>query len=371
MALCDSSVLTGQEGSITFKPPGTSVCVRDWSAFGTDGDATHITLECGADFRVGDIVVFTEEDGGNLDSALAPGAPRSSQVDIGAILATGTFVSGSNYTQGTYNNVPLTGGQGTGATANITVGASGGVDAVTLTNGGSGYVDTDQLSADDSDLGNGGTGAGFVLEVETVYQPQASGAAYYVVDTGSTTGEPWIAVGTSSGGTAISMTGDGGTGTADNDLPAHINIRLADWISVCGVNNFSLDISRDELDITTLPCQGDNAEAGCDRLAAFRSTQAGYATATGTMQVYFTCDQENIANRLLGSSLLKSQSGATVRLYVCTQYDNGIVDNDASLYVEAEISITGMSFSVNPDDPTSGELTFSVTKMISAFGLTA
>ena len=69
MALCDSSVLTGQEGSITFKPPGTSVCVRDFSAFGQDGTDTHITLECGADFRVGDVVTFTEEDGGNLDSA--------------------------------------------------------------------------------------------------------------------------------------------------------------------------------------------------------------------------------------------------------------------------------------------------------------
>ena len=89
------------------------------------------------------------------------------------------------------------------------------------------------------------------------------------------------------------------------------------------------------------------------------------------MSVYFTCDQDNIANRLLSSSLLKSQAGATVRLYVCSQYKDGEIDNDASLYVEAEISITGMSFSVNPDDPTTGELSFSVTKMVSAFGLTA
>ena len=71
MALCSSSVLTGQEGPITFKPPGTSVCVRDWSAFGTDGDESHITLECGSDFRVGDIITFTEENGGNLDGALS------------------------------------------------------------------------------------------------------------------------------------------------------------------------------------------------------------------------------------------------------------------------------------------------------------
>ena len=75
------------------------------------------------------------------------------------------------------------------------------------------------------------------------------------------------------------MNGDGGTGSADNELPAHINIRLADWFSVCGVREFSLDISRDELDVTTLPC-ADGGDEGCQRLAAFRSTQAGYASAT-------------------------------------------------------------------------------------------
>jgi hypothetical protein len=163
---------------------------------------------------------------------------------------------------------------------------------------------------------------------------------------------------------------DGGTGSADSDLPAHINIRLADWYSVCGVRDFSLEIERDELDVTTLPCS-DGGDDGCQRLAAFRSTQAGYASATGTMNVYFTGDQDNIANRLLSSSLLKSQRGATVRLYVSSQYKDGQIDNDASLFVEAEISITGMSFEVNPDDPTTGELSFSVTKMIEAFGLKA
>ena len=370
MALCDSSVLTGQEGSISFKPPGTSVCVRDYTPFGQDdGVATHIVLECGADFRVGDIVTFTEEDGGKLDSALSPGTPRSATLAIGAITALGSFVGGSLYTEGTYNGVALTGGTGTGATANITVDNTGEVSAVTLVSGGQGYLSTDQLSATAADVG--GTGSGLVIEVETVFQPAASGMSYYVVGTGKTTnGEEWIEVGVAANGAAIAMNGDGGTGAADSDAPAHINIRLADWFSVCGVREFSLEIERDELDVTTLPCS-DGGDDGCTRLAAFRSTQAGYASATGTMSVYFTCDQENIANRLLGSSLLKSQSGATVRLYVCTKYENNQVDNDASLFVEAEISITGMSFSVNPDDPTTGELSFSVTKMIEAFGLKA
>ena len=370
MALCDSSVLTGQEGSITFKPPGTSVCVRDYSAFGQDGTDTHITLECGADFRVGDIVTFTEEDGGNLDSNLSPGTPRLQSLGIGAITASTLTSGGTNYTDGDYTAVPLTGGVGSGATADITV-AGGIVTVYTLVNPGVNYEIGDDLSATDANLGGGGSGSGLSIEVSNSYQPQASGSAYYVVATGTdANGNEWMEVSATAAGTPITLAKDGGTGTADNELPAHINIRLADWFSVCGVREFSLDISRDELDVTTLPCS-DGGDDGCARLAAFRSTQAGYASATGTMSVYFTCDQDNIANRLLGSSLLKSQNGATVRLYVCSQYKNGEIDNDSSLYVEAEISITGMSFSVNPDDPTTGELTFSVTKMVEAFGLSA
>ena len=59
-----------------------------------------------------------------------------------------------------------------------------------------------------------------------------------------------------------------------------------------------------------------------------------------------------------------------MRLYVCAQYKDGELDNDSSLYVDADVSITGMSFSVNPDDPTTAEISFSVRKMNSVFGLT-
>jgi len=140
---------------------------------------------------------------------------------------------------------------------------------------------------------------------------------------------------------------------------------------VCGVRSFSIDISRDELDVTTLPCHDGSTSDGCSRLAAFRSTQSGYASATGSMEVYFTCDQENVANRLLGSSVLRNQSGARVKLYVCTVTTDGEVDDSKSLYIEADINISGMSFSVNPDDPTTGTLSFSVTNMVSAFGIKA
>ena len=88
--------------------------------------------------------------------------------------------------------------------------------------------------------------------------------------------------------------------------------------------------------------------------------------------MYFTCDQETISNRLLSASLLKSQSGARVKLFVCAKTDStGAIDDNASLYFDAEINISGMSFEVNPDDPNTAELSFAVTKMYGAFGMTA
>ena len=358
MTLCTDSVLTGQEGTITFTPPGTSVCVRDFTAF--DVENSRIVLDCGADFRVNDLVSFTVEDGATLDtafdvaneyhvvaigttddgipfiqvSATANGDPITPNGDGGiaeasGVLTTdgmGAITAGSSGTDDTYEGVPLTtSGSGTGAIATIVV-SSGGVTSVTITAGGEGYATTDTVSADSGTIGGV---TGFSQAITTVSDTRA-----------------------------------------DTPLPAHINVELADYLSVCGVREFSIDITRDELDVTTLPCveEGETTDS-CEKLAEFRRTQAGYASATGTMSVYFTCDQENIANRLLGASLLKSQAGAKVRLYVCAKYVDGELDNNTSLYIDASISVTGMSFSVNPDDATTAELTFSVRKMNSVFGL--
>lgn len=367
-SICGDNVLTGQEGSIEFKAPGTSFCLDDHTDFGDDGTVSHITVPCEHDFRVGDLVAFYETNNGHIDSALTAStdadrpqlAPRTAQ--NGTILALGSFVAGSGYTDGSYTGVALTGGTGSNATADITV-ASGGVTVVTLVDGGEGYAETDQLSADDANLGGGG-GSGFTVEVNDVLSIPAGVTCYYVV----ATGDDWIEVSGTEGGDAIEMTQDGGTGTANQGV---IEIELCDFVAMCGVRDFSLDISREELDTTTLPCH-DGLGEECSKLAQFRTTQAGYATATGTMTVYFTCDQQNMANRLLSSSILKNQTGARTKLYVCTQLDaEGNVNDADSLFIDAFINITGMSFSVNPDDVTTAELSFSVTRMNAAFGLSA
>jgi hypothetical protein len=77
----------------------------------------------------------------------------------------GAITGGSAYTNGTYLNVALTGGVGSGAVANIVV-SGGAVTSVTLTQGGSGYVIGNTLSAAASTIG--GTGTLFSVPVATV-----------------------------------------------------------------------------------------------------------------------------------------------------------------------------------------------------------
>lgn len=83
----------------------------------------------------------------------------------GGIAGFGTITPGSGYTNGIYEQVPLTGGDGANAVATVTV--SGGiVTAVTLTNPGYFYVSGNALSAASSYLG--GTGSGFSIPVNNI-----------------------------------------------------------------------------------------------------------------------------------------------------------------------------------------------------------
>ena len=132
--LCDTSVLTGQEGTIKFRPPGTSVCIRDHVPFG-ELSAQRITVPCNADFRVGDLVTFTEEDGGNLDSALNNSVSPLT-FETGTITRLGQFINGSGYTaSSSFTGVALIADEGTDdqnatARATITTNADGEVSGV-------------------------------------------------------------------------------------------------------------------------------------------------------------------------------------------------------------------------------------------------
>ena len=129
------------------------------------------SLECN------DAIIYNVREQIWYDAGTALGARRSagyfSQVfsfpvntswDINAVGGVNAFTrtnDGSTYTDGTYTNVALTGGAGTGAFATIVV-ASGSVDSVLITANGSGYVVGDTLSATLP------VGSGFVITIDSL-----------------------------------------------------------------------------------------------------------------------------------------------------------------------------------------------------------
>ena len=255
---CTQTVLTGQDGAIYFQPSATQFCLKDFTDFPA---GSVITVPSSNDYRVGDPVTFTEEGGGNLDSALTPGTE------------------------------------------------------------------------------------------------------YFVVARTDTT----ISVSATAGGAPITLNGDGGAGTSDTPGNAnHIKIDYSEFKAVCQVKSFSLNLSREEIDTTTLPCGIGGGGGGSDaKWAPFRTKQAGYADGSGSMEVQFTTDQEALANRLLANSMMKNQSGAEVRLFINTVAGTGLGANQPdlskSLYIQAPISILGFSLNVSPEEVITASLNFSLS----------
>ena len=381
MSSCDNTVLTGQEGLIQFKPLGTTNCVDDYCPFMGD----RIYLPCSADYDIGDCIevervkIPTGEgvsyDGGNtvikdgdsfyiVDDGKGvagdvdacgndmEGVPyiSVSLVQDGSGIIWDTSMAGDPMTEGVlsgdltineagtgYNggaagtltgvdliNQAFVGRAGDSARATVEVGVGGAITKVTITSGGANY--------------------------------RAGDVVYLAIDNG--------------GGTVATLIVPlaGVTDVRGNSPEGSYTFRLCDFQTVCGVRSFSIDLTRDELDVTTLPCS--ISEACGKELASFRKTQAGFASATGSLEVYFTCDNESIQNKILQGSLQRTQGGATVRLYVCTKTDaSGEIDVDSSLFIEADIQLLGMSFSVDPDNPTTATINFGVTSVASAFGL--
>jgi len=251
---CSTSALTGQDGSLYYTPAATKFCLLDYTDFPA---GTSITVPAKHDFRVGDPVVFTEEDNGQL---------------------------------------------------------------------------CDELS---------------------------EGTQYYVVAKTDTT----IDVSASKGGTAITLTQSGGTGTADS--AGHIGIKYDPFGAVCQIQQWDLSIERESLDVTTLSC-GVSTSATANKYAAFRRTQPGYATGSGTITVIFTDNDDALGQRMLDNVLLSSQEGARVRLFVNTVSDGQATpapDLTDSMYIEADISLESMSLSVNPDDPVTAELGYTISNV--------
>ena len=258
---CSTSALTGQDGSLYYTPSATKFCLLDWTDFPA-GDV--ITVPTQHDFRVGDPVIFQEEDSANL---------------------------------------------------------------------------CDELTA---------------------------GTQYYIVAVTAST----ISVSDTKGGGAITITQSGGTGGADTS-GGHINVMYDPFGAVCQIQSWDLSIERESLDVTTLNC-GVQANALAGKYAPFRRTQAGYATGSGTITVLFTNNDDALGQRMLDNVLLTKQEGARVQLFIDTQASTtpGLPDYTNSIYIEASIALESMSISVDPDNPVTAEIGYTISDVTHLFKTT-
>jgi hypothetical protein len=72
----NTTVLTGQDGMITMKPPGTLACLLDFTDFPAPvapATTSVLTIPANSDFRVNDPVVFTEKGTASLDDNITEG----------------------------------------------------------------------------------------------------------------------------------------------------------------------------------------------------------------------------------------------------------------------------------------------------------
>ena len=154
----------------------------------------------------------------------------------------------------------------------------------------------------------------------------------------------------STGVLALSATAGGAALTA-TALPTGFGglfatIAYTDYAAVASVQNWSFNISRAEIDTTTIG-------QAVGQYAPFRSYIPGFAEGDGSASVFVTSDDTALANRMVEDVLQRQQVGAAFKLYT----DKGSTEA-LSRSIAMEATLLSASFSINPDDAQMVEITF-------------
>ena len=187
------------------------------------------------------------------------------------------------------------------------------------------------------------------------------------IDSGLTAGQAYkiaTVVGDKITLTGVTIAGDG------TDGDGHIKIFYDPFGAVCQIQSWDLEITRESLDVTTLPCGIGTGSATAGKYAKFKKFQPGYAEGSGSMTIIFTDNDDALGQRMLDNVMLSSQEGARVRLFLNTVSDGqspAAPDLANSMFIEADISMESMSVSVNPDDPITAEVGYSVSNVAHLF----
>jgi len=182
-----------------------------------------------------------------------------------------------------------------------------------------------------SQTGEAGTG--------TLPAPISAATTYYVLTYTAATGA--LTVSTAAGGTILAITDDG-TAVAFNEFEVY----YADYAAVGQVQLWSLEISRADIDVTTI-----GQVVG--QLAPFRSYIPGFADGAGTATVYVTNEDAALSNRMVEDVLQRQQVGCGFKLYT----DQGATE-DFSRSITMDAVLLSASLNINPDDAQQVEITF-------------
>jgi hypothetical protein len=183
----------------------------------------------------------------------------------------------------------------------------------------------------DSSTGGAGTG--------TLPAGLTAGTTYYVKTYTASTGA--MTVSATNGGSAVNLT-DVGTAAAPNEFEVYYN----DYASVGQVQSWSFEVTRSEIDVTTIG-------QAVGQYAPFKTYISGFADGNGSASVYVTDEDAALSNRLVEDVLQRQQVGAAFRLYQDKQATEAL-----SRSISMDAVLLSASFTVNPDDAQMVEVAF-------------
>ena len=167
---------------------------------------------------------------------------------------------------------------------------------------------------------------------------------YYVIAYTAATGV--LQVSATAGGAAVDLTN---TGTAA--APNEFQVAYAEFAAVGQTQSWNFEISRSELDVTTI---GQTA----GQYAPFRAYIPGFADGTGTATVYVTNEDSALSNRMVEDVLQRQQVGCALKLYTDKQSTEAL-----SRSIAMDAVLLSASRSVTPDDAQQVEISFRPTGM--------
>ena len=188
-----------------------------------------------------------------------------------------------------------------------------------------------QFSVVNSQTGGAGTG--------TLPAGITAATTYYVIAYAPATGV--LEVSATLGGASITITDDG-TAAAPNEF----QVAYASFAAVGQVQSWSFEISREEIDVTTI---GQTV----GQYAPFRAYIPGFADGSGSATIYVTNEDSALSNRMMEDVLQRQQVGCAFKLYTDKQGTEAL---SRSITMDAVLLTASMN--INPDDAQQVEITF-------------